>query len=103
MISRQWCGVAQREKAAAYQAHLQAETFPAIRKIEGFIDATIHKRVVPIGIEFLVVTRWQSMDAIRRFAGDDIEAAVVPKNVQEMMLEFDARVRHYEVVAEYDV
>jgi hypothetical protein len=38
------------------------------------------------------------MDAIRRFAGDDAEVAVVPQNVQEMMLEYDARVRHYEVV-----
>jgi heme-degrading monooxygenase HmoA len=98
MISRQWCGIAKRERAVAYQAHLQGETFPAIRRIEGFIDATIHKRAVPIGIEFLVVTRWTSLDAIRRFAGDDVEAAVVPKNAQEMMLKFDARVRHYEIV-----
>jgi heme-degrading monooxygenase HmoA len=98
MISRQWRGIARCENAAAYQAHLKAETFPAIRKIEGFIDATILKRPVTIGIEFLIVTRWESMDAIARFAGDDVEAAVIPGNVQEMMLEYDVRVRHYEVV-----
>jgi len=98
MISRQWRGLARREKAAVYQEHLQQETFPAIRRIEGFVDATILKRPVANAIEFLIVTRWETMDAIARFAGDDAEAAVVPKNVQEMMLEYDARVRHYEVV-----
>jgi heme-degrading monooxygenase HmoA len=98
MISRQWRGVARSEKAAVYQAHLQGETFPSLQKIEGFIDATILKRGLANGIEFLVVTRWKSMSAIARFAGDDVEAAVVPRNVQEMMLEYDVRVRHYEVV-----
>jgi heme-degrading monooxygenase HmoA len=98
MISRQWRGLARREAAAAYQEHLRLETFPAIRRIEGFIDATILKRPVASGIEFLIVTRWKTMAAIERFAGEDAEAAVVPKAVQEMMLEYDARVRHYEEV-----
>jgi len=100
MISRQWRGLARLEKEAAYQEHLQADTFPAIRRIEGFVDATILKRSVANGVEFLIVTRWKTMDAIARFAGDDAEVAVVPKNVQEMMLEYDVRVRHYEVVEE---
>src|SRR5204862_2409494 len=68
MISRQWRGLARREEAAAYQAHLQAETFPAIRQIEGFIDAAILKRAVANGVEFLVVTHWESLAAIARFA-----------------------------------
>lgn len=98
MISRQWRGLARGDQAAAYQEHLQVETFPAIRRIEGFVDATILKRTVANGIEFLIVTRWKTMDAIKRFAGDDAEVAVVPRNVREMMVEYDARVRHYEEV-----
>ena len=77
---------------------LRTETFPALRKIEGFIDAAILRRAVPGGIEFLIVTRWSSMGAIEKFAGADVEVAVVPNNVQQMMLEYDRRVRHYEVV-----
>lgn len=100
MISRQWRGLARSEMAAAYQEHLQLETFPAIRKIDGFVDASILKRPVTGGIEFLIATRWKSMAAIQRFAGEDAEAAVVPQTVQEMMLEYDFRVRHYEVVEE---
>ena len=99
MISRQWRGVARIDAAAAYQQHLRSDTFPAIRKIEGFVDATILKRPVVNGVEFLIVTRWENMQAIAQFAGDDPEAAVVPSNVSGMMIEFDSRVRHYEVVA----
>lgn len=99
MISRHWTGVARRDCEAAYQDHLVADTFPAIRKIKGFVDASILKRLVANGIEFLIVTRWKSMDAIGKFAGDDAEAAVVPALVRKMMVEYDARVRHYEVVA----
>jgi len=44
------------------------------------------------------VTVWESLEAIRSFAGEDSEAAVVPLVAQAMMVEFDARARHYEVV-----
>src|SRR5688572_29817526 len=98
MISRQWRGLARPDKAADYQEHLRTETFPAIGAIEGFVDATILKRAVAHGVEFLIVTRWKTMDAITRFAGDDPEVAVVPQSVREMMLDYDLRVRHYEVV-----
>ena len=100
MISRQWRGLARPDMEAAYEEHLQTETFPAIRKIDGFVDATIPKRPVASGVEFLIVTRWKTMDAIAQFAGDDAEVAVVPTNVQGMMVEYDARVRHYQVVEE---
>src|SRR5258707_10754424 len=98
MISRQWRGLARREQASDYEQHLREETFPALRKIDGFVDASILKRDVDAGVEFLVVTRWTSMNAIAKFAGSDVEAAVVPDVVRPMMIEYDRRVRHYEVV-----
>ena len=98
MISRHWRALARRERASDYIEHLQTETFPAIRRIHGFVDATIHRRSAAGGVEFLIVTRWESMDAIRQFAGVDPEVAVVPRKVQEMMIEYDGRVRHFEIV-----
>jgi heme-degrading monooxygenase HmoA len=98
VIARHWRGLARREFAAAYIAHLESETFPAVRALPGFVGASILRRDVDAGVEFLVVTEWQSLDAVRAFAGDDLEAAVVPQKVQAMMVEFDGRVRHYEVV-----
>lgn len=44
------------------------------------------------------MTRWDSLGAIQRFAGREASVAVVPETVQEMMLEYDRTVRHYEIV-----
>ena len=97
-ISRQWRGLARAESADAYADHLRAETFPAIRSLPGFIDASILRRAVPQGVEFLIVTQWASLDAIRAFAGNDVETAVVPQKVHDMMIDYDRVVRHFEIV-----
>ena len=98
MISRQWRGLAKADVAEAYVEHLRMETFPAIRKLPGFVSASILRRTVPDGVEFLIVTQWASLESIRGFAGANPEVAVVPEKVREMMIEFDQLVRHYEVV-----
>jgi hypothetical protein len=78
MISRQWRGLAKAAHAEEYVEHLKTDTFPQIRKIAGFVDASILTRKVERGVEFLIV--------------------VVPQNVQRMMVEYDRRVLHYEVL-----
>jgi heme-degrading monooxygenase HmoA len=98
MISRQWRGLAKAAHADAYVEHLRTETFPAIAKIPGFVGASIMRRTLSQGVEFLVVTQWVSLTAIQAFTGEDAERAVVPSKVQGMMLEYDRIVRHYEVV-----
>jgi heme-degrading monooxygenase HmoA len=98
MIARHWRGYARADRASDYEAHLREATFPSLTRIEGFVDASILKRPAGNGVEFVVVTRWKSMEAIRRFAGADAEAAVVPAEVGDMMIDYDRRVVHYEVV-----
>lgn len=98
MISRQWRGIARTPDAERYVAHLKTETFPQLAQIEGFLKASILRRTVSSGVEFLIVTTWESLDAIRQFAGEDVAQAVVPDKVQEMMVSFDRIVFHYEVV-----
>ena len=98
MISRQWRGLAKSSHADKYVEHLRQETFPKLNEISGFVSASILRRSVPNGVEFLIVTTWESIDAIQGFAGTDVEAAVVPPRVQEMMVEYDNRVRHYQIV-----
>ncbi len=98
MIARHWRGLAKREFADAYVEHLHSETFPQLVQLPGFHDASILRRDVEQGVEFLVVTVWKSLDAIRSFSGNDPESAVVPVKVQQMMIEYDRRPRHYEVV-----
>ena len=97
MISRHWRALARHGEAENYINHLLHETFPKLSGIGGFIQASILRRETLKGTEFLIVTEWQSLDAIKSFAGADPEVAVVPEVVQAMMIEYDPRVRHYEV------
>jgi heme-degrading monooxygenase HmoA len=102
MISRHWKGVARSDQAEAYVQHLQTNTFPHLAGIAGFVRASILRREVEEGTEFQVVSLWESLDAIRAFAGDRLEVAVVPPNVQAMMVSYDARVLHYDVFHTYE-
>ena len=97
MISRLWRSLAHPKRAQEYIEHLRTETFPALRKIPGFVDASILYRPWGAGVEFLVITRWDSMDAVANFAGSDPEVAVVPRKAADMMIEYDRRARHFEV------
>ena len=97
MISRHWTGLARKERANDYIAHLQSNTFKQIEKIDGFISASILRRDLPEGVEFLITTEWESLESIRQFAGATYTAAVVPALVEEMMISYDKEVRHYEV------
>jgi heme-degrading monooxygenase HmoA len=98
MIARHWRGLIKRDRADAYVEHLQSETLPQLVQLAGFLDAKVLRRDLPQGVEFLVVTFWASLDAIRAFAGADVESAVVPPKAREMMIEYDGKARHYEVV-----
>lgn len=98
MISRHWKGIVKTGCADAYIAHLDRDTFPALKRLSGFIEATILRRETDEGIEFQIVTVWQSLDAIRAFAGQDVTAAVVPEAAQRLMASYDRFVVHYEIV-----
>jgi heme-degrading monooxygenase HmoA len=98
MISRHWTGICRRDRADAYIRHLRSETFPVLTTIAGFVRASILKRDVERGTEFQIVTVWESLDAIKSFAGEDAQAAVVPLVAQAMMVEFESRALHYDVV-----
>jgi heme-degrading monooxygenase HmoA len=90
--------LAHPNRAQDYVKHLRSETFPALQKIPGFVNASILSRPFGAGIEFVIVTNWDSMEAIVKFAGSDPETAVVPDKAAAMMIEYDRRVRHFEVI-----
>jgi heme-degrading monooxygenase HmoA len=97
MVARHWNGITKPGKADDYIAHLKNETFPHLSSIPGFIKASILQRDLNDGTEFLIMTEWESLEAIHAFAGEDASRAVVPAAAREMMLRFDDRVRHYTV------
>jgi heme-degrading monooxygenase HmoA len=97
MIARLWRGRASREGAEAYRRHALETVFPHLKQIAGHEAAFLLTRQAGEQVEFLVVTHWQSMEAIRRFAGPDPERAVVEPEARAVLAEFDPVVAHYQI------
>ena len=97
MIARHWKGLAKKERASEYIDHLKNDTFRKLKSINGFIAASILTRGTSEGVEFLIVTKWKSLEAIKSFTGHQEEVAVVPAVVQDIMIRYDEKVTHYEI------
>jgi mannose-6-phosphate isomerase-like protein (cupin superfamily) len=99
MIARRWRGWADGPaNADAYVAHFDGRVRPQLEATDGFVDARLHRVPDDRGrTEVVVVTRWASLDAIRAFAGDDVDAAVVEPEARAVLTDFDTRVRHIEL------
>jgi hypothetical protein len=102
MITRNWTGVVKFDRANDYVAHLQNDTFKRLSAIRGYLNGTVMQREVTDGIEFLIVTEWENMDAIIEFAGPTADMAVIPQEAQDMMVRYDPVVRHYTAVPEFE-
>jgi heme-degrading monooxygenase HmoA len=100
MIVRVWRGRVAAQNEKAYIHHLTQRVFPAFRTIDGFLGGSLLKEQRADGVEFMVMTRWESMDAIRKLTGADVTKAVVEPAAQEILIEYDRAVKHYEFVAE---
>ncbi len=100
MIIREWRGRASLSDLERYPVHFRTTVVPELRRLPGFVGAHSSRRRLADSIEFLVLTRWRSMDAIRAFAGEEIDEAVVEPGAVAALLDFDAKVQHYEVIEE---
>src|SRR5205809_802857 len=98
MIARIWKGIVTSGNAAGYAAHLRDHTFPRLSSIAGYRGGYVLSRPHGERIELTVMTLWESLDAIRQFAGDDPEAAVVPPEAQALLASFDTRASHWNVL-----
>jgi heme-degrading monooxygenase HmoA len=97
MIARVWKGAAPSARAAAYVAHLREHIVPGLAAIAGHRGACVLRHDAGAEVEFTVITFWESLDAIRRFAGEDAEAAVVPPEARALLSAFDDRAVHWDV------
>jgi len=100
MISRIWHGWTSLKNADAYEALLKAEILPGIqgRKIPGYRGIDLLRRNLEWEVEFVTVMWFDSYDAVRDFAGDDYEKAVVPPKAHALLSRFDSHSQHYDVV-----
>ena len=100
MIARLWSARATPPQARAYVHYLETHVLPALRKLDGYAGAMLLERRACGDVEIVVVTWWRSLDAIRAFAGADLEEAVVADEAAALLTHFDRRVRHYELVVQ---
>jgi heme-degrading monooxygenase HmoA len=99
MICRIWHGWTTPANAEAYETLLRSEIFAGIssRNIAGYRGIELLRRPVDASVEFVTIMWFESLDAVRAFAGDDYEVAVVPSAARLLLQRFDARSAHYEV------
>jgi hypothetical protein len=102
VISRFWRGWTTSDNADAYEELLRTEILPGIHRIDGYRGAYLLRRDVEDGVEFATLTLWESMDAVRAFAGEDYEVAVVPPEARALLSRFDQMSAHYETIIEPD-
>jgi heme-degrading monooxygenase HmoA len=100
IVVRMWRGRERKDKAGAYRRHLEGSVFPRLRKMPGFLGASLLQRNEGGEAEVLVMTKWASMAAVEAFSGPDLERAVVEPEARAVLASFDEIVTHHEVVSE---
>ena len=102
MISRIWHGWTTPGNADKYETLLKEEIFVGIqnRHISGLKGIQLLRREVGQEVEFVTIMLFDSLDAVREFAGEDYKVAVVPEKARAVLSHFDERSQHYEVRAE---
>ncbi len=98
MISRIWHGWTTHENADAYEQLLRTRILPGIHRIKGYGGAHLLHRRLDTETEFITITMWESMDAVRDFAGPEGTHAVVPPEAQKLLQRYDLASVHYDAV-----
>jgi len=97
MIARVWTGTTPGAKSERYLDYLEKTGVKECRETPGNRGVYVLRRVGEGRAEFLFISLWESVEAIRAFAGGDIDKAVYFPEDREFLLEMDPHVRHYEV------
>lgn len=99
MIARTWHGVVPAEKSDAYHEYLLETGVPDYQRTPGNLGVYVFRRTEGDTAHFLLLTLWDSLDAIRAFAGLDVERAKYYPEDEAYLLELEPTVTHYEVLA----
>jgi heme-degrading monooxygenase HmoA len=100
MIVRMWHGRVPTTKAVAYREFLKGKAIPDYQSVAGNISVHILERQEEDITHFITMTFWESLEAIKGFAGNELETAKYYPEDKDFLLEFEPRVVHYEVVGQ---
>jgi len=96
-IIRTWKGWTTIENAPVYEDMLINEVFPAVKRkgVNGLEKVSISTSEKQDDVEFFLVLQFDSLAAIKEFAGEDYEKAYIPENAQKVLSRYDKSARHY--------
>jgi heme-degrading monooxygenase HmoA len=98
VIARIWRGWTTRVNADAYAQFLQTTMFPSMHSVHGFLGAELLRREDGEEVAFVTISRFESLEAVREFAGADYEQAVIEPEAKALLSRHDERSEHYDVV-----
>lgn len=99
MIARHWRGWTKVENADAYEDYLKAKVLPGLLGIEGYHGGYVLRKDDLVESEFVVVNLFDSLEAVRKFAGTDYSIAVFEPEAKELLCRIERFATHYEVRA----
>jgi len=97
MIARTWRGWAPAATADDYQRHYETDVAEHLRDVPGFQGARLLRRDDGDEVEFTSITFFTGLDAVRTFAGENYEQAVLEDDARRALSRWDERVSHAEV------
>jgi heme-degrading monooxygenase HmoA len=100
VITRMWRGWTRAAQAGRYVEHYRFEVVATLLQVPGFRGARLLRRTLGEETEFVSLTFFDDLDAVRGFAGADYETAVVAEDARKVLIRFDERVGHYETAFE---
>lgn len=97
MIARLWSARTTTSQSSKYMEHFWQSVAPSLRRVPGYLSASLLVRSQGDLVEILVITVWESYQAIDAFAGPTRDNAVVAREAAALLTDYDRRVRHYEI------
>ena len=98
MIVRTWRCQPHPAQVDAYYAYLTGVVFAGLTKIEGHRGAQLLRREADGQVEFVAVSYWDTVAAIKEYAGENIDLAMVKPEARAMLAWFDEAVYHYDLL-----
>jgi heme-degrading monooxygenase HmoA len=99
MISRIWHSWTTTENSDKYESLLRADVLPGVHRVRGYNGAYLLRREAANNeIEFLTITQYTDMAAVKAFAGKDYERAVIAPGARKFLTHYDERAAHYETL-----
>jgi heme-degrading monooxygenase HmoA len=98
MIARVWHGATKPEHADSYESMLKPELLPGLSKVAGYKGSYFLRRDLGHEVEFVTIIFWESLNALKAFAGENYEVSIIPEERKKYLSKHEDKAAHYEVI-----